>query len=390
MKQLVKLNFYSTASIFIFFFVNGLFVTKYSREFQLPIHHYFLALLYFLGIAILIFCIEKFALKKSYYSVFFWMMVVCFSVFMWILQQRISVDSLVVDRWEALQTGCKAILAGNYPYDIVLSRGNESSNLPGLILLGMPFYLFFGNVVYLQNFCFLLFVLILMKFFKNYKQRVLALLLLIFSPCYLYELYTKGDLFSNFIILAGFMMLFWKYFIQSPKINAVYVAAISAILVLTRLPVIFPLVILLLKIFTIFRLKSKIIFASVFIVTLASILFFFFVPATSWEIILGHNPFQLQNKQPLWISVLVLILAAFCSFKIKTLEDVIFWSGTLLFFNLGLAILDRISHFGFYNTLYGSYFDISHFTIVLPFVILSLSLNNFYKSKALIQLNNAK
>ncbi len=374
-----KCTFFSTINILVFFFVNGLFVFKYSREFNLPIHHFLLVLLYFVGITAVIYCIEKFDWKKSFYSVIFWLTVISFSVFMWILQQRISRESLVVDRWEALQTGCKAILSGQYPYDIVLSRGNESSNLPVLILFGIPFYLLFGNVVYLQNFCFLLFVFILLKFFKNYKQRLLALLLLVFSPSYLYELYTKGDLFSNFTIVLGFILLIWKYLNQDPKRYSGFIAAISAMLLLTRLPVVFPLIVLLLKNFIVSPLRTKIVFASIFIFTLASILFIFFLPASSWEIIVGNNPFRLQNKQPLWISLLVLLIAGFCSFKVKTLADVIFWSGALLFLTLALAILVRIFQFGFSNTLYGSYFDISHFTIVIPFVILSLSLNNFMK-----------
>lgn len=379
MKEKSRFTFYSILNIFIYFFVNGLFVFKYSKEFQWPVHQFFVSIFYFLAIAAVIYFIEKFEWKNSFYLIIFWLIVISFSVFMWIVQHRISPNSLVVDRWEALQTGCKAILAGQYPYDIVLTRGNESSNLPVLILFGIPFYLLFGNVEYLQNFCFLLFVLILMKYFKNYKQKVLALLLLVFSPSYLYDIYTKGDLFSNFTILLGFILLFWKYLSKYPKLHSEFAAAISAILLLTRLPVVFPLVILLLKNFIASPLKSKIIFASIFISTLAFILFLFFLPATSWEIIFGNNPFRLQNKQPLWISIFVLILAAFCSFKIKTLQDVIFWSGALLFCNLGLTIIVRIFNFGFSNTLYGSYFDISHLTIVIPFVILSLSLNNFMR-----------
>lgn len=379
MKEISRFSFYSVVNILVFFFVNGLFVFKYSREFQLPVHHFLVVIFYVLGIAGLIYCIEKSNLKKSVYSFFFWSTVIIFSVFMWLLQQRISPESLVVDRWEALQTGCKALLSGQYPYDIILSRGNESSNLPVLILFGIPFYVLFGNVAYLQNFCFLLFVFIVLKFFKDYKQRLLAVLLLVFSPSYLYELYTKGDLFSNFTILLGFIILIWKYFNQNPKLSSGVVAALSAMLLLTRLPVVFPLVVLLLKNFIFSPWKSKILFSSIFVLTLAAILFVFFLPASSWEIIVGNNPFRLQNKQPLWISLTVLGVAGFCSFKIETLSDVIFWSGTLLFLTLVLAMMVRIFDFGFSNTLYGSYFDISHFTIVIPFVILSLSLKKNLK-----------
>lgn len=379
MKENSRFSFYSVVNILVFFFVNGLFVFKYSREFQLPVHHFLVVIFYVLGIAGLIYCIEKSNLKKSVYSFFFWSTVIIFSVFMWLLQQRISPESLVVDRWEALQTGCKALLSGQYPYDIILSRGNESSNLPVLILFGIPFYVLFGNVAYLQNFCFLLFVFIVLKFFKDYKQRLLAVLLLVFSPSYLYELYTKGDLFSNFTILLGFIILIWKYFNQNPKLSSGVVAALSAMLLLTRLPVVFPLVVLLLKNFIFSPWKSKILFSSIFVLTLAAILFVFFLPASSWEIIVGNNPFRLQNKQPLWISLTVLGVAGFCSFKIETLSDVIFWSGTLLFLTLVLAMMVRIFDFGFSNTLYGSYFDISHFTIVIPFVILSLSLKKNLK-----------
>lgn len=197
---------------FFYFFINGLFVLKYSGENSV---YYLVA--YLLAILILGVFYVKINLKIVVYKYLFWILVALFFFFSLILNYYVDDTSLNVDRWDAMEIGIKAVLNNEYPYDIKDSMGRESSNLPFLIILGMPFYLIFGSVGFLQSFSFLLFSYLIFKVFHNYKLRLAGLVLLVLSPSYLWEVYVKSDLLSNFVIVISYSYLIWTRFIQYKK-----------------------------------------------------------------------------------------------------------------------------------------------------------------------------
>lgn len=376
--------FFSKSALFLplilYIFINGLFVIKYGVALQW-VNSFVLFSIYLVLIFAVLFFFEKSKLQENFFRYAFWFIVPLFFIFILFLTQYVKLESLNVDRLDALDSGIKAVLQGDYPYDIVNRLGNESSNLPLLIIIGIPFYLLFGSAVYLQSFCFLLFSYLIFKYFKTYKLRVLALVLLILSPGYIYELYVKSDLMSNFILAVGFIILIWTYFIKSPVMKLPNVAILSGLLLLTRIPVIFPLAVLLLRKFTSLGIRSKIIFTAVFIATISIILGVFMMMAPNLQIILDHNPFMLQSKQPVYLSLLLIGAAAICSFKIKDLNDIMLLSSILLFSSVSIAFILAILKNGFRNTFFESYFDISHFNMAIPFIILSLTSGIYFKRK---------
>lgn len=366
--------------LIIYVFINGLFVIKYGTALQW-VNNFVLFAMYLASILSMLFFFEKNQLPENFFKYAFWFIVPLFFIFILFLTQYVQLESLNVDRLDALDSGIKAVLQGDYPYDIVNRLGNESSNLPVLIIIGIPFYLLFGSAVYLQSFCFLSFSYLIFKYFKTYKKRVLALLLLILSPGYIYELYVKSDLMSNFILATGFVILIWNDFIKSPVMKLSNIALLSGLLLLTRIPVIFPLAVLLFSKFTSLGIRSKIIFTAVFLATILMILGFFMMMAPNLQIILNHNPFLLQSKQPVFLSILLILVALIFSFKVKVLNDIMLLSSILLFISVLITFILAIFKNGLQNTLFESYFDISHFNMAIPFIILSLTSGIYFKRK---------
>lgn len=361
---------------FIFFFVNGIFIIKYGSDHFSALQASAFLFLYIIVFSGFIFLVKNIILKDSVFKILFWLIVPLFFLCTIYINRMVDSQNLMTDRWAAMEISINAILRGEYPYNIVDFQGNESSNLPVLVLLGMPFYLLFGSVGYLQCFVFVVFSLIVFKFFKNYRERVLAISLLIFSPSYLYEIYTKSDLFSNFIIAVGAILFLWKYFIKSTKLRYGYVAIIAALLLLTRIPILFPLMILLLRKVYFLSFRQKVIFGSVLILTTIPFLIWFFLPAESWELIKYHNPFQLQSKQPVFFSFFFFTLAGILSFKVKNVRNVLDYSSFVLFFSVMSVFLLMIYWYGLKSVFFESGFDISYFNVAMPFFILSLPLNN--------------
>ena len=364
-------NLEKWAVFFIYLFVNGLFIVKYGGRFSFYIFPVYL-------VSLLVFAVFYFKinLRNSAYQYLFWGLVALFFIFSVAVNYYVDGKSLNVDRWDAMEIGIKAIFNNEYPYNIRNYLGRESSNLPFLIVLGMPFYVVFGSVGFLQSFSFLLFSYLIFKIFKTYKLCLAAIVLFILSPSYLWEVYTKSDLFSNFILVTGFSYLVWtKLFVQN-KLKIEWLSVMTALVFLTRLSVIIPLIILLTKAFYKFSSQEKLRFISVFVVVVFAMLFLFFRNAADWEMILSHNPLTIQgSKQPIFLSVSYLVLAIILAFKVKSYANSVFFSGFVLFIAIVIPYFLHLVEYGYQNVMVNSYFDLSFFNMSMPFIILSLVFN---------------
>ncbi|UOU98547.1 hypothetical protein MUU74_00930 [Chryseobacterium daecheongense] len=355
---------------FIYIFVNGLFVIKYGEKYGM-----ILLPVYLIAVLVLSVFYIKVEFKETIYKVFFWISLISFFIASICLNYIVDGKSLKVDRWDAMEIGIRAILEGKYPYNIPDYMGRKSSNLPVLIILGMPFYLIFGSVGYLQSFTFLLFSYIIFKIFNVYKHRLAVLVLLLLSPSYLWEVYVKSDLFSNFILAVAFVYLLWNYFIKKSSIKLELAAFLTALLFLTRLSVVIPIIILLFGTFLKFSLAEKFRFILVFLLTVLCILGLFFYNASDVDMIIKYNPFVIQNaKQPLILSLLYIITAFALSFRVKSFYDIMFWSGILLFICVLIPFVLYLKEYGYNNVMVSSYFDLSFFNMSMPFIIIVLVL----------------
>lgn len=365
----------------IYLIINALFIVKYGEKYNIA-----LLFSYFIAIVGLSFFFIKINLKTLFYKYFFWIGVISFFIFSVFLNDKIDGNSLNVDRWSAMEVGIKAILNGQYPYNIPDHMGWESSNLPMLIVIGMPFYLLFGSVGYLQSFIFLLFCYLIVSIFADYKQRLAVLILLFLSPSYLWEVYVKSDLFSNFVIICGFTYFIWKKFLSKTRIKPEAVSFFTALLILTRLSAVIPLTILLFKKFYDLSVKKKLRFIIVFVVSVSVIVYIFFHNAPNRDVLINHNPLMIQGtKQPLLLSFSYIALALILSFRLKSLHEIMYWSGILLFICVLVPFIIYFVKFGYTEMIVNSSFDISFFNMAMPFilisVVLAISKENYKKNK---------
>lgn len=366
-----KLKTYSLVCIYLA--VNSLFIIKYGEQYNIPLLAGYLVVFFGLGFFYL-----KVHFKEFFYKTSFFLGIFFFFIISIYLNYKVDGNTLNVDRWSAMEVGIKAVFSGQYPYNIPDHMGRESSNLPVLIVFGMPFYLLFRSVGYLQSFSFLLFAYLIFKIFNNYRQRLAVLMLLFLSPSYLWEIYVKSDLFSNFIIIAGFVYLIWEKFIKEKKINSAVVSVLSALVLLTRLSAVIPLTVLIFKKFLDFSIQQKLRFAAVFLVTMAVVCYIFFHNAPDFDVFLKHNPFVIQGgKQPLILSISYIVSGCIFSFRVKSFYETLFWSGILLFICVFVPFIMFFAEYGYENMIVNSYFDISFFNMSMPFVMTALILGIF-------------
>ena len=200
MKFLFSLSFY--------LLINLVFLFKYATQQELvPVAIiYFLFFLFILFVGLILNINSGGIIDKN--SSYFIITIIFFIITI-IINNLVDGYSLDVDRWSALHESIKSLLNGQYPYTAVDHLGGRSSHLPALIFISIPFY-YLGDVGYLQSFSFLLISLSMFITFEA-RERIASLLLILGSPCYLWEIYTKSDLMSNTIIILFFVILIKKY-----------------------------------------------------------------------------------------------------------------------------------------------------------------------------------
>ena len=296
-----------------------------------------------------------------------------FLIFTIWLNLTVKGNDVNVDRWSAMDVAIKALLNNEYPYSAIDHMNGRTSNLPTLILIGIPFY-FLGDVGYLQTFSFVIFTFLLAVFFNNYRIKTFGLLLIIFSSSFGWEIYVKSDLMSNFIIILSFIILIQKKF-NHKIIYIIITAIISSSLLLTRLVSIIPLSLTLLKKLYKLSTKNKIIFISTAIATIIILLIIAFKNFGTIDNFTKFNPFTLQNRQlPFLISLLCIIIPLFYSFRINNIFDLIKYTVIFLSIPILLSFTLSIINNGIYNCIFNSYYDISYLNIIIPFSIFQITL----------------
>lgn len=307
----------------------------------------------------------------NYYKVIFLILIALFFTTSIGVNIIIDGNSLNVDRWSAMEVGINALFNSEYPYSAIDHLDGRTSNLPTLLFIGIPFYLM-GDVGFLQSFCFLVFSFVVYRVFTDYKTRLLCLLFLIFSPSYLWEIYCKSDLMSNFILVL-LLLIFCKRIYQFQKTNPTTLSFFATALVLTRLTVIIPISMIVIKAFFKFSLKEKTVFICVSILTVLIFCFICFRDVISWDHFLQYNPLELQNRQlPFTASLIMVFIPIIYSFRVDKFKALIKASFYFLLLPVFLALLIKLHHYGWNESIINSAFDISYLNIVMPFLLVVL------------------
>lgn len=360
--------FLKSLPLFVYIIINSLFLFKYAtrQDYISPICVTASYVFLFLGFLYLYTKLKNDFLPTKK---LFWGLAVLFFLFTIFVNVKVDGNGLNVDRWSAMSVAIKALLNGEYPYSAVDHLGGRTSNLPFLIVLGIPFYLM-GNIGLLQSFTFGVFVYVICHIFKPYRYRLFCLILLILSPSYWWEIYVKSDLMSNFIVILLFLSLIQLRFDRHKKVGVGLLSFGSSLLLLTRLTSVIPLSLLLFKKFYFYSVRNKVIFLCFGVSIVSILLFICFKDVESWAHFRRHNPLELQNRQlPTWVGIATVLLPLFFSFRVTGLISLIKYNTWFLLIPIVLAFGLNVSEKGIVLSVLKSGFDISYFNIAMPFLI---------------------
>jgi hypothetical protein len=359
--------------LFMYLFINGLFVIKYGERLKIISEFIILFGYCFLVLGIL-YLFKKYLKKIQEYRSFiilYWILIFVVFCFFIILNFLIDGNSLNTDRWSAMQVTIESILKGVYPYNQLDHLGQTSSNLPSLSYLGLPFYML-GNIGLLQPFVFLGFSFWIFKSNRLKSKKLLIILLLIMSPAYLWEVVAKSDLMSNLLLLIIFID-YWKEKYNENSFQKLEILAfIVAFFSLTRGIVIIPLTLMLFYDFLKLKIRLKFKFVIIFIISLFVLLLPILLVLPEFEVLSEHNPFNHQTKYaPKFLIILSLLSPFFVSKYSKSSTNVYKITFYVLSFLLIPAFILNVYEEGFYNNIYENLFDISYLGMIIPFIIMS-------------------
>lgn len=353
--------------------INSLFIFKYGVR-QNYIGVLYLLVLFPLVQYILYYFINQLPLTAKKGKLLFFITVFFFFSITIVINVLIDGNSLNVDRWSAMEVSIAGIFDGKYPYMQSDHMNGRSSNLPGLLFMGIPFYLL-GNIGFLQSFTFLLFAYTLNRTMNHYKSKILGLLFLITSLFYLWEVYVKSDLMSNFIIILCFIVLWYKKYGDKEFKHPFLLGILSSFVLFTRLISIIPISIFLFKEFSKSSIRKKTVFLTSSILTVSILSIIALKDCPSWDVFYTYNPISLQNRNlPFAISLIMIVIPFFYSKKWKALPEII--RSCMIFIFIPIFLSFSISHYKykFDYIIYNSVFDISYFNIFTPFLIYYITL----------------
>lgn len=141
----------------------------------------------------------------------------------------------------------QSLFQGSYPYGAETHLHGYGSPFPVWQIIHVPFYLL-GNVGLSFSVATLLFIHSAYLQWGS-KGGYLSLLLLVASPAYLYEVVTRSDMMTNFL-LVGSVVNYLVYFKITLKSHLIAIAILCGLTASTRLTAILPLFMLYFQEFT--------------------------------------------------------------------------------------------------------------------------------------------
>ena len=357
----------------LFLSINSLFVAKYTA--RLGFNPCLTVLIYCLIIVFVFWLIDKkikLVNNKNTKFLFLFLFIFLLSAIL-CLNYFIDPLKIQVDRWSAIHNFIHNLFQGIYPYSAHTHLGGYGSPFPIWQFFHIPFYLL-GNVGLAMFFSIFVLGIFLIWYFENYLQVLIFFILLTISPAFWYEVAVRSDLLYNFIY-CYIVIAFLHKKNYSVQYHALALGVCCGLILSTRLSVLIPFAIYLLPGFLSSNLKNK----TIFILSSIFIFVFTFLPFIFWDfhslLFFKYNPFVLQTRQGSIIEVIIL-LSMIYYFSINWKNDLTlcfsFMAITIVVF-VSTTFFHRMVSENFANNLFSSSFDITYFSMALPFVIIALT-----------------
>lgn len=359
-------------SLLIYLLINGLFLLKYLPETAL---NPFTGLVVYSTLIAGVFLLMKYlsrqltSIRQQQLRWTYLLLSLLTVAGILVLHQLIDPMELQVDRWSAIDHFLERMLSGEYPYLATTHLGGYGSPFPFWNIFHLPFYLM-GDVAIGMTVVVLVLLISLKKLSGSYERAITYLLFLTLSPAFWYEVAVRSDLLYNFLLCFIICAWWYRSGINTGR-SGFLTGVVSGLLLSSRLSIVIPFFIFLFPGFINSSWKQRLCFTG----TAAGVFLLSFLPFIIWDaeslIFFEYNPFVLQSRQGSILEVVVL-LAMLLPFSLIWKERfdryTLYTSLTILIF-VAVTFMHRMVIDNFDSGLFSSRYDISYFSMALPFVI---------------------
>jgi len=356
-------------ALILYIFINSLFILKYGLRY-LPWYEVIAACILYSGIVVLGNKYKYIIPKLSYFNIqrgtTFIAMIICL-LFLLAFQYLPDPMTIQVDRWSAIHNFLFNLTHGIYPYAAHTHLDGYGSPFPVWQLFHLPFYLM-GNVGLSFIAGILLFVHSLSLHLKDRKEDI-AFVFLACSPAFIYEVFVRSDLMTNFMVSLSILLYCIHYRLTIQK-NPLLLGIIVGLMMSTRFSAIIPFCIYYFYDLYYAQLRQQLTFLSVVIVTFC----FTFLPFLFWDsqmlLFFEYNPFILQTRQghPLDLLILIPIGIALSFWQQKQLHRHFIATAIMLLLLVIVTFIHNMYLHNNWNALFDSAYDITYFGMALPFL----------------------
>jgi len=240
--------------------------------------------------------------------------------------------------------------------------------MPFYFIISLPFYLL-GKIDYLSLLGILVFYFTLTHQKIEPKIRTTVLLLIIFSPFYIWEIATRSNLFLNSSLILLGMILFTNIKDFNKFSNQIFIGILLGLFISTRNVFAICYIIM----FMYFLKSKQISLLSLFKICVIIFLTFVFtfIPfvINFQNEFLISNPFIVQSDVliPTYLTVAIIFSSFFYFYFCRNNLDIFFYSGIILFATICIHFIYHIILHGFDLAFFGSRADVSYFIFCIPF-----------------------
>lgn len=362
--------------LILYLFVNILFIFKYltRTEISVPL----ITVLYISGILGFVYLYFKWSPKVSEklfkYSSFVLLSITLILIAVGLLY--IDPYTVRVDRWSAVSFFLEGLFNGEYPYGIHthVSETNFPSPFPLWHVINIPFYLLGDVGIGLIFFLIITFVNVKI-YFNSYRKAFFFLILLILSPAYWWEVAVRSDSLSNGFLVLTFILWYTKKGYSVDK-NFWLTIILCGIIASTRLSAVLPVALFLFAQYIQTNWLKKILFP----LSILAFVLVVFMPFVLWTIdgtyvFFTRNPFMSQTSVGNPVFLIIMIVAGIIfALKWKNTDEYFEYAASFMFIFMAGSQLSLIMTRGISGSFFtDSTYDLSYFTLYLPYTLMSLA-----------------
>ena len=348
----------------VYLLVNGIFAYKYGAR-ATP-HFLPLAAAYSLFFASLFYALPRIP-ERLFTGKLYVAMAAAYCVFCVALFHFVPQSSIRLDRHEMISLFWDNVSNGINPYTPRMPDSNIPSGFPLYFAMALPFYLI-GEIGYLSLLGFALFAWLLYRREDiPLRGRTSALILLLASAAFNYEILCRSTIFLNSVLAVAVAAFYGRYFSAS-RHGFAATAILTGLAVSTR-----SVIVAMLAPFFIFRLRTDFTLKSTgwFLLISGAAFFATFAPVLFYSGFADrYNPFMVQASAFLPMSAILagLALAVAASFFIRTSAQY-HWVVCLVLFGLAAFYAAyNVMIWGWQVAVFESRVDFTYFSFCLPFL----------------------